>query len=185
MLAIPLGLLIGWLRGGNTRNLENSYIRGLSLVLIAFLLRFLVNSPDLAKDLNIGFLIVYFPFINIFAYIVLLIFAYLNLRLISIRVFAFGTLLNAIPIVLNGGKMPFELNEARKVGMAETLIKLSKEGSANIPSNRDALFWPLGDLIPLRGIRFYKLVSIGDIVLFFALVLLISELMLDKSKKDV
>lgn len=184
LLAIPIGLILGWLRGGNKKNLENSYIRGLSLVLFAFLLRFLVNSPDLAKDFNIGFLINYFPILNILAYIILFVFAYLNRRLTSIKFFALGVLLNAIPIILNGGKMPFEIKEAKKFGIAETLINLSKEGSANIPSNRNAILWPLGDLIPLRGIRFYKLFSIGDIVLFFSLALLISELMVDKSSKN-
>jgi|GEM_PF-2770908 len=177
LFAIPLGLLLGWLLRGSLKNLENVHLKGLLIIPVAFLLRFLVNSPDLISGSWLSFLIKYFPCLNILAYICLFLFAFLNLNFVSMRLFALGTLLNAIAIFANGGKMPFEINEAEKAGIKQMLISLAKAGSANLPSNRSALFWQLGDWIPVPGLRIYKLVSIGDIVLFVALTVLIAEMM--------
>lgn len=177
-LSIPLGLIIGLLLRGSVKNIAEANLRHLYLILVAFLIRFLVNSPDAANSLGLQFLIPLFPILNIFSYTLLFLFAFSNIRFVGIKLFTLGTLLNAMPIILNGGKMPFELKEAEKIGMAEMLLKLSRAGSANIPSNRSAVLWQLGDFIVFPGIRFQKLISVGDIVLFVAFTVLIAELML-------
>lgn len=184
LLAIPLGIFLGWLLKGNLKNLEQAEIKGLFLIFFAFFLRLLVNSPDFAISMGLKNLIPYFPILNVFAYLFLFVFSFLNWKLFSMKFFAFASALNALPIFLNGGKMPFEIREAEKVGLKDALIELSKAGSANIPSNRDAILWPLGDFIPLKGLRYYKLVSIGDIALFFAFALLIAELMRKKVSEN-
>lgn len=182
LLAIPLGLILGWLKKGSLNNIEKVQLKGLLIIPLAFFLRFLVNSPDLVAATRLSFLIKYFPFLNILAYLGLFLFAFLNSGLASMRLFASGTLLNAAAIFANGGKMPFEISEAEKAGIKQLLLSLAEAGSANLPSNRSALLWQLGDWIMVPGLRTYKLVSIGDIVLFAALVILIVELMTIKKE---
>jgi hypothetical protein len=183
LFAIPLGLLIGIATKGSLKNLEKAPLNALAFIPVAFIIRFLVNNPDLFTGTSFSFIIPYFPYLNILAYFMFLYFAYRNLHLKSIRLFALGTIFNAIAIFANGGKMPFEIPEAERFGIKNMLVGLAKAGSAHLPSNRSALFWQLGDRIPVPGLRTYKLVSFGDVILFIALIFLIAELM-NYNKED-
>lgn len=80
--------------------------------------------------------------------------------------------------------MPFEVEIAKSYSAAEHLNLLAKSGAPYLPSSKSAKFWWLGDYIPLRGLRMYKLVSIGDLVIFVALILIIVELMRGRKKSQ-
>jgi hypothetical protein len=177
IISIPLGILLGYLAGGNLSSLEKARINGLYLIFLAFLFRFLANSPDLAEKAGLGLLNPYLFLINILAYILLYIFAALNWNYLGIKLFTASQTINVLPIFLNGGKMPFEVEAARKAGTYEILIDLYRKGAAILPSNKNAILWYLGDWIILPGFRVAKLISIGDIFLALAASLIIAELM--------
>lgn len=180
ILSIPLGILLGYLFGGSLSLLEKAKIKGLYAIFLAFLFRFMANSPDLTIKLGLAFLNDYLSIINILAYILLYIFVFLNLNYLSIKLFAASQTLNFLPIFLNGGKMPFEINAAKKAGTYDLLFNLYKKGAAILPSNKNTWLWFLGDWIILPGFRIPKLISLGDIFLSISTALIIAELMRPK-----
>lgn len=178
VLSVPLGIILGYLRKGSLKNLENAYIKYLWIAFLAFFLRFFSNSPDLISSAGLEFLNNYLNIMNMVAFILLFLFAGANFKYFSMKIFTLGQALNALPIFLNAGRMPFEISAAQKAGTLEMLKNFYSQGAAIIPSDKSAILWQLGDYIILPGFVHAKLISIGDIVLFFAMALFVSDLMI-------
>lgn len=183
ILVIPIAIIVGYIRGGTIAGFEKEKFSLLWLVFVAFFLRFLVNFPELPKSLGQTFLINFYPLLNILAFLFLIIFTVLNIKKVGMPVLFLGTFLNFIPIVLNGGKMPFELWAAKSTRSTQAILNGAKMGIPLTPSNHSATFWQLGDWIVVPGIRMDKLISIGDIFILLGLFIVIEEIVARHKRK--
>lgn len=177
VFVIPLAVLAGYLSGGSLKNLERAPIRGIWIVFVSFLLRLTANLPDVFLDSPVNWINSYLNIVNLASFLLLSVFCLLNINYRSFKLFFVGTLLNLIPIIGSGGRMPYEVSQARRLGIYHTIVELEKIGAPFAPSDRSAPFWWLGDWIAAPGIRSYKLVSIGDLIILAAIFFVIIELM--------
>jgi hypothetical protein len=180
LVILLVGVVIGYARGGRLSYLEHAPIRFIVLIILGFTLRFLSESPD-AFSSGILASIPNGPAVaNILGFFCVLGFCLANLRLPGMRLGSIGAILNTLTVVVNGGKMPFQIAWAERVGSARTLIANARAGAPHIPDTYSAPLWFFGDWIPAPGLHLTKLVSIGDILVFIGVAYLIEELMVAK-----
>lgn len=113
-------------------------------------------------------------FISI-AYLFILAFLVCNREFEDMRIFLVGWFLNAIAIWTNGGKMPIDLEQARKLPYdLEPVINGTNfkhsvlTESSNLPFLTDVIYMP--SIIP-------RVISIGDIFIMLGAFLLVQRLM--------
>jgi len=133
----------------------------------------------LAITIALQAIAVFFPlqggiFISI-SYVFILAFLIFNREFEDMRIFLVGWLLNAIAIWTNGGKMPIDLEQARKLPfdlepvMNGTNFKHTVlTESSNFPFLTDVIYMP--SIIP-------RVISIGDIFIMLGAFLLVQRLM--------
>ncbi len=175
--AVPIGLLIGYLRGGRLASLGRIQFRATWLVFLALLLQILIfplpglDGPLWASDTST---------IHLASYAVLVLFALANWREWGIVVMGVGMALNAIVITLNGGFMPTTPAKLRQAGLessAETLESCANAGQGRcthansvLQDGQTRLGW-LGDMFATpEWIPLANVFSVGDVVLMIGLV---------------
>lgn len=109
------------------------------------------------------------------AYVFILAFLLFNREFEDMRIFLVGWFLNAIAIWTNGGKMPIDLEQARKLPYdLEPVINGTNfkhsvlTESSNLPFLTDVIYMP--SFIP-------RVISIGDIFIMLGAFLLVQRLM--------
>ena len=178
LVFIVLAIVIGWLLGGSVRGIANVRVKGLFLIPIPFLLRFLIQQQIVnVKEVAIG--------IQVVSYLLLAIWALINSRLPGGVFFVLGTIANAIVIIANDGLMPVSgwavAVAAGDTMQNEALVKLWASDSLThtVLSPRTRFPW-LADIIPLpRPFPAPSVISIGDILLVFGLFWLVLRGMLE------
>lgn len=175
--AVPIGLLVGYLRGGRLAGLGELHLRAPWLILIALVLQVLIfplpglDGPILQQGTA--------P-IHLASYAALIAFVGANWREWGIVVMGVGMLANVIVITANGGYMPTTLGHLRTAGLsraADALASCAEAGEspctyANsvLIHEGTALGW-LGDVfatpdwVPLANVF-----SVGDALLGIGLV---------------
>lgn len=176
ILTIPLAVIAGYLRGGKLSNLAEIKIFSLWAAFTGFGIRFLVNSPEILKFIGLDALIPYFPIFNTAAYVILFYFCYRNLGLPGMKATSLGALLNFLVIAINGGRMPFQVQEALKTSNYKLLMQTAESGVPVVADNYELPLWFLGDWIRFPGLRHIKLISIGDIIILISIFYLIEEI---------
>lgn len=171
-----LSLLVGKLKGGKIKNLENLYIDGWYLFVISFSIEIISlliisrgNGP-LSKVLENKFF-----YIHILIYLTLIIGLTMNWNSIGLRIALFGSTINFLPIIFNNGKMPVLLN-ALNYSKLYNQISLLEEGRimTHVLATGDTKLIVLGDIIPIgKPYIFPKIISIGDILITLGLFILI------------
>ena len=173
---VIVAIIIGYALKGRLKNFERVQLKGLYLIVVAFMLEVLVIILIRNNVINQG-VITYL--VDLCMYIILFYFVYLNRTDPFILIIGFGSLLNAIPIFLNGGSMPVSHEAAVKVGLT---MNVTKEGLYNV-INSSTRVWFLSDIIPYKIIS--KLViSIGDIIIAIGLMLFIIIRMKEEKVSD-
>jgi len=162
---IIVAIIIGYALKGRLKNFQRVDLKGVYLVVVSFTVEFLVISLIRKNIINQG-IITYL--IDLFMYLVLFYFVYLNKKDPFILMIGFGSLLNAIPIFLNGGSMPVSHGAAIKAGY---MMDITKMGLYNL-INSNTKFWILGDIFPYKFIISFVM-SIGDIIIELGLMLFI------------
>lgn len=177
---IFLSFLIGKLRGGKVRNLENLYIKGWYLFVLSFLLEIISLLIVSRIDGNLSKLIENnFFYIHIFIYLLLIIGLIMNFKETGFKITLFGAILNLLPLFLNKGKMPVSI-KALKYSKLYTQLSLLDEGRlmTHTLADRGTRLVFLGDIIPIsKPYPFPKIISIGDIFIGIGLFLLIQTYM--------
>lgn len=177
---IFLSFLIGKLRGGKVRNLENLYIKGWYLFVLSFLLEIISLLIVSRIDGNLSKLIENnFFYIHIFIYLLLIIGLIMNFKETGFKITLFGAILNFLPLFLNKGKMPVSI-KALKYSKLYTQLSLLDEGRimTHTLADRGTRLVFLGDIIPIsKPYPFPKIISIGDIFIGIGLFLLIQTYM--------
>jgi len=122
------------------------------------------------------------------SYALLLLFVALNWRRIGILIIGAGLLLNVLPIVANGGLMPITSESLRSAGKADVLEGLI-EGDA-IPHTKNVWkergntnLWFLSDRLVWENPVFFRVFSIGDVVIAGGLVFVLGEIFLPRLRR--
>lgn len=177
---LALGVGVGYARGGRLGHLESAPIRFLPLAILGFLVRFAAETPSFVASGPLARIGATPAELNVAGFFFVLAFCLANLRLPGMRAASIGTLLNMITLSLNGGRMPFQLSVARRVGSAARMVAAARDGAPHLPDSFHAPLWFFGDLIPAPGLTMTKLISVGDVILFVSIAYMLEELMVNR-----
>jgi len=168
-VVIAVGLGIGLARGGSLRNLTAARLRLTPLVFLAVGLQ--IGAQFVPRSASIlAYALVVASYAVVFA------FAGANWRIPGMAFIAIGAALNYIVILVNRG-MPISAAAAARVGFAGPKAQqLVLRGKHFINTSGHAHLSPLGDVIPLW--RQPTIASIGDLIIWAGLILLIASLVL-------
>lgn len=175
--AVPLGLLVGYLRGGRLAPLGQIQFRATWLVLVALVLQVLIfplpglDGPILESGTAT---------IHLISYGVLLAFVLANWREWGIVAMGVGGALNALVIALNGGFMPTTIPKLRAAGLDSSAAELDACRAAGQTQCTNAnsvlmdegtvLGW-LGDVFATPAwLPLANVFSVGDALLMVGLV---------------
>ena len=163
-----LGLLVGWLRGGQLRRLAGLSLPGWPLAVLGLAIQTLIK---VSAGCGWESVIAVAPYLHIASFLPLLCFIYLSHRR-GMLLMGLGLLLNLIVIVANQGFMPVNVS-----GLDPFLQEQLRSGAAS-PLHTlltDETILPLlGDQIPITYV-FNRLISIGDILLALGITILIQH----------
>ena len=168
-VVIAVGLAIGLGRGGSWRNLLAARLRWPGLVIVAVALQ--LSGLFIPRSLSlVAFGLVVASYVVVFA------FAALNWRLPGMAFIAMGAALNYTVILWNRG-MPISAAAAARVGFGGAKAQeLVLRGKHFINSGGHAHLSGLGDVIPLW--RQPTVASVGDLVIWAGLILVVASLVL-------
>lgn len=174
--AIPLGILIGYLRGGRLGNLGKIELKGAWLILIALLIQLLIFPLGQRQPL----ITVGTEYFHLASYALLLLFAALNRREWGILAMGTGMALNLLVIGLNRGYMPTSpaaLLAAGRVRVAEQLQQIGHYGNNTVQTASTRLAglsdrFHAPDWLPLANVF-----SAGDVLLAVGLIWFLQEKM--------
>jgi hypothetical protein len=180
-VAIVVGLLAGWLRGGSLDTLSRSGLRLLWLVPLSLAAElFIVHGvgrevPPWVWPLHVG------------AYALLMAIVVANWWLPGMRLIGVGLLMNAMVIALNGGLMP-EAPETLHVKHAGEALSIGQHPASTkdivLPRDQTRLWW-LGDNIASPpGFPVQTVVSVGDLVVATGLAWTVGALMRQTKPAD-
>ena len=165
LVAVVIGILVGFLRRGKLRGLVD-YMKSPILLVLSFLI-----------EASLGLLVTKFP--NLFPqylwvvvvvqYALIFAFFIINCRKWPIAIMAVGVLMNFAVIISNGGSMPVAEVVADIPAYADTVQRIS-EGlmPEYFIMHHKVAFWYFGDVILIPGGNGFA--SIGDIVLCIGMV---------------
>jgi len=173
LVAILLGVVLGYLFGGRLSNLEHLRLRGLWLVAIALLLQMLIFPLFTDQPiLSVGT-----AALHIVSYVLVFSFLLVNvLRASPLLLVGAGAALNLLVISLNGGLMPASQSALEKAGATEVLAALAESPVyGNIVLMGESTKWnALGDILYLPAwFPLARTFSIGDLLVIVGLTLLI------------
>jgi hypothetical protein len=166
---IVFALVAGFAAGGRLRNFERLRIRAWWLAPVGLLLQ--VQLPALwhpGRDLSVGLLIG--------SYLILLVFAALNLRLAGFALILIGLAMNLLVVGVNGG-MPVTKGALVASGQGSFLSKLVHgKGAKHHLARPDDVLLPLADVIAIPP-PIQQVVSAGDLVVYAGVVWLVAATM--------
>ncbi len=178
--ALPIGVLVGYLRGGRLGNLARLQLRGAWLVLGAFVIQLLIFPLP-------GFEGPLIPWgtatLHLLSYALLAGFVWLNRREWGILLMGAGMLLNILVITANGGYMPTYpelLERAGRTRAAETLLERGFYGN-NVCIGCEGIATRLtflGDVFATPAwVPGANVFSVGDVLLALGLILFLQAKM--------
>lgn len=176
--AIIIGILFGLLRNGNIKKLNKLNLKGLRILLGVLLFDLILRFFILKSNTKLSaFFFDIYPIISILIFIIAFSVFELNKDTKYFRIMQAGYLLNFLPIISNGGKMPVLESALSEIGKSYE-IQLLKENLilTHCLMDDNTRFKALGDILP---IKFFipKVISVGDIVIFAGLILFIAHYM--------
>ncbi len=172
--AVISGLVVGWLRKGRIKNLNQIDVSGWPLIIAALSVQGLIW-------IDFNFQLIYlntaYPFLYTGSFFLLLLFVFLHRDDPGLVVIGAGIMLNLVVIAANGGMMP-----VNGTTLPPEILEALAEGHKSpfhTPMNSQTVFALLGDRIPL----FYRpnqLLSLGDLVIGAGVFIFVQQNMIDK-----
>jgi len=178
ILAIVLGIMAGLFAKGRISNLADVRFEKVWLVLAAALTLLVTQVLSGSLDLLSG----YSFLINGIIYCIVFIWAWLNRRYMGVVVIAAGAFLNMLVMMVNGGRMPVDMNAAMSAGLSPEVLESDIKHYITSPGDGTRLAF-LSDMITLPGFLGYmmRIVSIGDLVVMAGLLMLFFQLVSGKN----
>jgi hypothetical protein len=174
ILALISGILIGYILKGNIQNLSKVSLKGMYLIIMAFVIEFFIIVL-IQNDIITASLSTYI--VNITMYIFIFLFIYINRKNPYLVVMGIGFMLNALAIFSNGGTMPVSAQAVKAIGFS---TNVHGEGLYSLIGSQTNL--PLlGDIIPIDFIGRF-IVSLGDIISALGMVLFVVTGMKNSSR---
>lgn len=170
VVAIALGIIIGFIRRGSLKTFGQADLRAVPVVFAGVVLQVASTIAD-ANDLRwVGFALVLSSFACVFT------FAAINFRLPGMTLIALGALCNFIVISANGG-MPVSLDALDRAGLGNPFAENAGglKGAHHALTDGSNLRF-LADIIPIT-VGSGNVASVGDVLIWAGLVLLIQQLM--------
>lgn len=177
-------LIFGKLRGGKLYNLTNLYIKKWYLLALSFSIQILSLLLAAKANGQIGdYIIRNFPYIHLLVYLLFITSLAFNWSENGFRIALLGSMLNFLPILLNGGKMPVSINALRFANLY-TKLSLLDEGRILSHSLVDGStkLTLLCDIIPLPS-PLSSVISLGDILISAGIFYLIQCKMTETPQK--
>ncbi len=171
VLAVLIGIVVGFARGGSLSTLGRAELRGVPFVFagVALQVASTVSERYEVDWLPLAFVLVSFACVSAFAA--------LNWRLSGMTLVALGALANFIVIAANGG-MPVSLAAARSAGLGNPFDGGGGVKGAHHALSDDSRLTFLADIIPLRFGA--NVVSVGDILIWAGLLVIVQQLMVGR-----
>jgi hypothetical protein len=182
--ALPIGILLGYLRGGRLETLSRLELRGLWLIFLALavqLLIFPLGSGGAILPLGTSGTAV----LHLGSYGFLGAFVWLNRREWGIVLMGLGMFLNVIVVSANGGYMPTYPELLEAAGRVEAARQLREAGAGIYANNMcincegtTARLSFLGDVLYVPAwIPLANVFSLGDVLLMVGLILFLQAKM--------
>jgi hypothetical protein len=165
LLAVPIGIAVGYLMGGRLDRLEKLRFRWAWLAVAGLAVQVVLFS-GLLDDVITGGLggIVY-----VASTAAVLIAVLRNVRVPGMPLIALGAVANLAPIIANGGVMPTTLAAMEAAGLPPT------EGFSNSAVLEDPALAPLTDIYALPPwMPFHNVFSLGDVLIAAGIVVVIA-----------
>jgi hypothetical protein len=165
--AMILGLIVGIASKGRISNLFSLNIRGWYLIIIGVLIQYM---PLLFNMFKIN--ILNFNYFTVVGNLILLFVVLINIEINGFFIILIGGIINLFGFVINGFKMPII-----QAGVSEKMIQLINSNNVlNYKLINEISNWKfyLGKIIVIPDIYpFYKVLSVGDIIIMIGLVVLV------------
>jgi len=175
---ILLSVLVGYLVGGRLRGFERLHLRYWWLAPIGLGLQALpLPEGRHGTDLLVRMVVLGA------SYLLLLLFAGVNIRIIGMPLLLVGLALNAVVVIANGG-MPVSRHVLEVSGQTEALKLLTADEGAkhHIMTSADRLT-PLADVIPIPP-PIGQVASVGDVFVYAGLAWLIVAVMRGRTREQ-
>jgi len=178
LIIIIFAIIIGLLRGGELERLSHVSIDGVHIFVAALLLRGVLWVFEM---MDLSLFMEYSAMILIVSYFLLIFASFKNMRLPGFKYVTLGVLLNSFVIIVNGGKMPVLITKQIAQHMNATTLSIQGKNMIYSLKNSETLFAFLGDVIPLpKPLPETSILSVGDIMIFIGLVILIQKTMMEE-----
>jgi len=168
---LVIGCIVSLFRGGKFKNLLNIQLQAIWLILFAFVVQYgaIFIFPNL---LWIATPVSYF---------ILMLFGYYNRKQAGVRFIIVGIALNLIVMVANQGRMPVDVNSAKKLYPELVPQLLSGSYGKHIAMSNYTNFNLLGDIFYLHWPYPHQtLISLGDILFSIGIFLFVQNAMVIK-----
>lgn len=184
---IVLALLVGKLRGGQIKKIENLYIKAWYILALSFSMEimalFIVTKTNgvAAKFIELNF-----SHIHLFIYALLISVLLLNFHQPGIKTIILGATSNFLPLLFNNGKMPVWIGALENANLYNQLNLLSENSiMTHELMHENTSFKLLGDIIGIpKPYPFPKIISIGDILISVGIFILIYTYMTRNEKAN-
>lgn len=185
-----LSLFIAKLRGGRLKNLENTYIEGWYLFIIAALIQGLLSlGKKFDHPLATKILSEYFLYVIVLSYTLMMIAIILNLEKGYMKLLFIGLTLNLIVIAFNEGKMPVSLTglDGVKKGIVTEMTLPERDMDIKHEAvHKGTKFVYLADIFLIsKPYPLPKILSIGDIFLMLGAFAFFQEEMVKIKKENL
>ncbi len=179
---ILAAMIVGFVSGGNFKNLGNTHIRYINLVFISVLVRHLPSLMNfgILENYSVWKAVIAPLFFN-FSYFIIILVLIMNIEHITLNLVLAGSVMNFIVVIANGGYMPvsevaLERGGYNFVGVAGEFLDMN-----HIISSESTIFYSLGDIILIPPpYPFPQILSIGDIAMCIGIFLFIIINMIKK-----
>ena len=180
--AIIIGLLIGLLRKGRISNLNNLKFNGINILLILIVADLLLRQYIVRSNSHFSVILFnVYPKINLVVYFITILVMGLNNHLKNMRVIQSGYVLNFLPMISNGGKMPVSADAMAKIGkVLEVDVLRNNLYLGHSLMTESTRFKVLCDTIAIP-FPTPKVISVGDIVISIGIIMFLVHQM--KGKK--
>ncbi|MCR4434889.1 MAG: DUF5317 domain-containing protein [Clostridiales bacterium] len=179
LIALTLGIFLGILAKGKISNLMKIRFNKIWIILLAFLIDIL--SQVLAYR-GFDFTVRYSFAISALKFCLLAVGFWVNRHYLGMLVIGAGCLLNALVMMLNGGRMPVDEGLLKTIIPDARIISALARDGKHVMANGDTRLFFLSDIFHPPGFLAIgaQIVSIGDLIVVAGLFLMIFQVVWGK-----